>query len=361
MLIAHRIEGTLQPWTEGLLNTLLKLAPLPAGLQSASDAKPPPRVLLTPTTKDKLGQSTDPMDADSRYRTAFVLKNERITASDWYQDVRHFEFNFKDDVQYDPGDVAVIHPNAEDGDVSEFLELMKWSDVADIPMDIQRNVHGMRFWLSSRGQANGHISDQSLPDFLPEVSTLRTLFTRYLDFNAVPRRSFFHYLRFFTTDERELEKLDEFLSSEGADELYEYTERVRRTIAEVLTEFRNVKIPIDYILDVFPPLRPRHFSIASSVKVHPQQMHLCVAIVGYRTKLRVPRKGVCTSYLARLGPGDTLRIGLLKGLIRLPPDLETPVICVGPGTGIAPMRALIEERVHKGSRGRLTQPTLEPN
>lgn len=58
--------------------------------------------------------------------------------------------------------------------------------------------------------------DQSLPDHLPSTTTLRSLFTRYVDFNAVPRRFFFQYLRYFTTDELEQEKLDEFLSLEGA-------------------------------------------------------------------------------------------------------------------------------------------------
>ena len=51
------------------------------------------------------------------------------------------------------------------------------------------------------------------------------------------------------------------------DELYDYCYKVRRTIQEVLGEFRHVKIPRDYIFDVFPALRPREFSIASSVKV----------------------------------------------------------------------------------------------
>lgn len=59
-------------------------------------------------------------------------------------------------------------------------------------------------------------ADQSLPDHLPRVVTLRILFTRYVDFNAVPRRTFFQYLRYFTPDEMEQEKLDDFLSPEGA-------------------------------------------------------------------------------------------------------------------------------------------------
>ena len=47
--------------------------------------------------------------------------------------------------------------------------------------------------------------------------------------------------------------------------------------------------------------------------------------------------------------GDTLRIGLQKGLLSLPSDTDTPVICVGPGTGVAPMRALLEKRIHVGA------------
>lgn len=58
--------------------------------------------------------------------------------------------------------------------------------------------------------------DQSLPDHLPQVSTLRSLFTRHLDINAVPKRSFFQAFKHFTTDEREREKLEEFSSPEGA-------------------------------------------------------------------------------------------------------------------------------------------------
>jgi sulfite reductase alpha subunit-like flavoprotein len=60
------------------------------------------------------------------------------------------------------------------------------------------------------------LTDQSLPEHTPQITTLRALFTRYLDFNAVPRRSFFELLRWFATDEMEREKLDEFVSNEGA-------------------------------------------------------------------------------------------------------------------------------------------------
>ncbi|TFK27310.1 riboflavin synthase domain-like protein [Coprinopsis marcescibilis] len=329
------VDGALVPWTERLLQTLLELAPLPQPIQlEARQEMPPPRVSLhdSNVTQDDLRKANDPLEADKRYYAATVQANRRITAADWYQDVRHFEFKFEDDIQYSPGDVAVIHPVALDADVTILLDRLGWVDVADKPFKVVREM-----------------SDQSLPDYLPETTTLRAIFTRYLDFNAVPRRSFFQYLWYFTPDEVEREKLDEFLAPEGTNELYDYCHKVRRTILEILHDFRHVKIPKDYIFDVFPPLRARHFSIASSVAKHPHEVDLCIAIVKYRTKLKVPRRGVCTSYLSALVPGDRLRIGFLKGLIKLPPDDKTPVICIGPGTGIAPMRALIEDRVERGA------------
>ena len=59
-------------------------------------------------------------------------------------------------------------------------------------------------------------TDQTFPDSLPNTTTLRMLFTHYLDFSAVPKRSFFELVRNFTNDDREREKMDEFISIEGA-------------------------------------------------------------------------------------------------------------------------------------------------
>lgn len=295
---------------------------------------PPPRVSFKDAKESAKGKTTDPLIFAKEYHTATIKANTRLTSADWYQDVRHFELDFDEDIKYDPGDVAAIHPEVSSADVESFLNTMGYGNFADDPFEIE------------------HVyPDQSLPDHLPKVSTLRKIFTRYLDITAVPRRSFFSTLRHFASDELEIEKLDEFLSDEGADELYEYCQRVKRTIKEVLEEFRSAKVPKEYIFELFPPLRPREFSIASSVHHHPRQVQLCIAIVQYRTKLKLPRKGVATTYLASLQPGDKIMVGIRKGgLISLPDDHSTPIICVGPGTGIAPVRAIIEERAFFGSK-----------
>ncbi|KAJ7721729.1 riboflavin synthase domain-like protein [Mycena maculata] len=322
------VDGAFQSWMDKVLDALLLTYPLPPNLVIIPAATmPPPRASVVQDTLATTSSLSSP-----HFYLATVKCNTRITAEDWYQDVRHLEFDFDDEIQFSPGDVAVVRPLALPSDVEAFLGCMDWLDIADGPFRIEPTM-----------------PDQSLPEHLPEVVTPRVIFTQYLDFDAVPRRSFFEYLRYFTAEELEREKLDEFLSREGADDLYDYCYRVKRTIREVLAEFRHVKIPLEYIFNVFPPMRPRQFSIASSVKRFPSQIHLCVAIVKYRTKLKVPRRGVCTTFLASLKPGDKVQIGLQKGLITLPADTNTPVICVGPGTGVAPMRAVIQERLQMGA------------
>ena len=92
-------------------------------------------------------------------------------------------------------------------------------------------------------------------------------------------------------------------------------------------------------------LQPRLYSIASSIKAHVNEVHLCIAAVRYSTD-GVPHKGVASTFLAdRLPLEETTGIYFhAANHFRLPQDLTRPVIMVGPGTGIAPFRAFLEER-----------------
>ena len=96
---------------------------------------------------------------------------------------------------------------------------------------------------------------------------------------------------------------------------------------------------------------PRLYSIASSLSAHPEEVHLTVAVVRYDGNGR-KRKGVCSSYLAeRVGDRVPCYLHPNKNF-KLPEDPTTPIIMVGPGTGIAPFRAFIEERKASGARGK---------
>lgn len=100
-------------------------------------------------------------------------------------------------------------------------------------------------------------------------------------------------------------------------------------------------------------LQPRLYSIASSLKAHPDEVHLCVGAVRYQTE-GVAHKGVASTFLAdRLALGETTGIFFhVAKHFRLPTDRTKPVIMVGPGTGIAPFRAFLEEREATGSPGK---------
>ncbi|GAA5140644.1 assimilatory sulfite reductase (NADPH) flavoprotein subunit [Prosthecobacter algae] len=100
-------------------------------------------------------------------------------------------------------------------------------------------------------------------------------------------------------------------------------------------------------------LQPRLYSIASSIKAHPEEVHLCVGAVRYDVH-GVQHKGVASTFLAdRLALGETTGVFFhVAKHFRLPTDLSKPVIMVGPGTGIAPFRAFLEEREATGASGK---------
>ncbi len=99
-------------------------------------------------------------------------------------------------------------------------------------------------------------------------------------------------------------------------------------------------------------LTPRLYSIASSPDAVPGQVSLCVGAVRY-TKNDRQRNGVCSTYMAdRIRPGDKVKVFVhCNKNFRLPEDGATPIIMVGPGTGIAPFRAFMQQRVADKATG----------
>ncbi|WVQ97522.1 NADPH-dependent diflavin oxidoreductase 1 [Kwoniella sp. CBS 9459] len=266
---------------------------------------------------------------------ATLKKNERVTKQDWWQDVREIELEFDDPetTPYAPGSICSLQPQSSSEDVDEFLEMMDLVSQADDPLTVE-----------------SLLPEQPLPSHLPpsgSPTTLRSLLTNHLDVRCSPRKSFFEWLRRLSPDEREQERLDEFI--EDPDEIHSYATRPSRSIVETLADFRNTRIPISHILEILPPLRRRQFSIASSWEAHPGKVQLLVALVEYKTNLKIPRRGLCSQWLDKLTVGTRIPIYIGPPTLSLPPNPETPVILVGPGTGVAPMRAFVEMRVAQGA------------
>jgi sulfite reductase (NADPH) flavoprotein alpha-component len=125
-------------------------------------------------------------------------------------------------------------------------------------------------------------------------------------------------------------------------------------VVDVILARADLKLsPVDFVR-ALKKLQPRLYSISSSPRAHAGQVHLTVGTVRYDLHGR-PRKGVCSTFLAdRAVPGES-RVGIFvhsNNAFRPPANGETPMIMVGPGTGIAPFRAFLHERKITGARGK---------
>jgi sulfite reductase (NADPH) flavoprotein alpha-component len=145
--------------------------------------------------------------------------------------------------------------------------------------------------------------------------------------------------------------LQKLLSEEAKEQLKEYNDG--REIVDAITDFVPNGISAAALVSIFRKLPPRLYSIASSPLAHPDEVHLTVAAVRYETHGR-QRKGVCSTYLADLvSTGDNVPMFIQPNKnFRLPADSSTPVIMVGPGTGVAPFRAFVEHRATLESTGK---------
>jgi sulfite reductase (NADPH) flavoprotein alpha-component len=125
-------------------------------------------------------------------------------------------------------------------------------------------------------------------------------------------------------------------------------------VIDVLHARVDVKLaPADFVRSL-RKLQPRLYSISSSPKAHPGQVHLTVGAVRYETAGRA-RKGVCSTFLADRAVPNESRVGVFvhsNKAFRPPTNPDVPMIMVGPGTGIAPFRAFLEERTATGAKGK---------
>jgi sulfite reductase (NADPH) flavoprotein alpha-component len=145
--------------------------------------------------------------------------------------------------------------------------------------------------------------------------------------------------------------LRELLEEHAKDRLKAYNDG--REIIDAILDFAPNGLSAAALAGIFRKLPPRLYSIASSPLAHKDEVHLTVAAVRYETHGR-KRKGVCSTYLADLvKSGDPVQVFVQPNKnFRLPADGSTPVIMVGPGTGVAPFRAFVEHRAALGSPGK---------
>ena len=188
-----------------------------------------------------------------------------------------------------------------------------------------------------------------LPRLVAPVS-LRDALTAKLSLSQ-PTRKILETLAAKTSDAKEQAQLAELLAP-GADELRE-TFLGQREYIDLIEEFPAAKLTPQELVDHLRRLMPRLYSIASSPTVYPGQVHLIVAPVRYESNGR-RRYGVCSTFLAdRVTRRKTpIPVFVASSHFGLPVDPATDIIMIGPGTGLAPFRAFVQERVATKAPGR---------
>ncbi|XP_013410123.1 NADPH-dependent diflavin oxidoreductase 1-like [Lingula anatina] len=345
-------DSAIDPWLTSFWDKALKMFPLPPGKSVISaDVLPPPKykVQFLSDNDDKKqmtcppsffgGSETKELPSQKCPYLSKMLSNQRVTADDHWQDVRLITFDISDcNIKYSPGDVLMVQPRNMTDVVDEFIQYLN--------LDPNK-----QFVLKENDP------DVPLPNDLPQPCTVRHLVENYLDIAGVPRRYFFELMHLLAKDNLEKEKLGEFATAEGQQELYSYCNRPRRTTLEVLQDFPHTgpMVPFEYLFDLIPPLLPRAFSIASSQMVNPNQVQILMAVVKYKTIIKKPRRGVCSTWLASVDPQEEpdirIPIWVKRGTIAFPQKDDPPVIMIGPGTGVAPFRNYIQDRVMRNVGG----------
>ncbi|KAI1697103.1 FAD binding domain-containing protein [Ditylenchus destructor] len=231
--------------------------------------------------------------------------------------------------KYKPGDVLNVYPyNLQHSVNMAILALEACKNRLDVPFGIQpaeENIPSPPTWL---------FSDQS--------TTLRTCLERYFDLQMIPRRSFLAMLSKFARDPMEKDRLQELSSPQGLDDYLDYCQRPRRTVAELLRDFpvTAASLTPQQLFDVMSAIRPRAFSIASSPATTPPVIQLLVARVVYKVRrMAESRRGICSNFLCDLTTGDKVFAKIRLGTFAY--NSASPLLLVGPGTGVAPFRSII--------------------
>jgi NADPH-ferrihemoprotein reductase len=187
----------------------------------------------------------------------------------------------------------------------------------------------------------------------PMPISVRECLTRYCDLTQAPRRSDLKLLGAYAKDPMDKKALLRMASKEGKAEYREKILDAHYGLVNVLRLCPSIEASLEQFLSFCPLLQTRFYTISSSSSVHPDSIHITVAVTEAARKDGTVFKGVCSNHLASLKVGDKVRVFNRSSTFRLPKDPAKPILMVGPGTGIAPFRALLQERSYQKTKNNL--------
>jgi sulfite reductase (NADPH) flavoprotein alpha-component len=245
--------------------------------------------------------------------SAEVLQNQRITGRASQQDIRHLEIALGEQLSYEPGDALGIWPHNDAAHVSSLINTLGLS--ADESISIGEQSHSLQEWLSSKR----------------EITRLSKAFLQQ------------HAERANSAE------LNALLGSDNAQAIAAFLSQ--QHVVDVLRQHPATWTASE-LVQALRPMTPRLYSIASSQKAVGLEAHLTVALANYARESG-QALGVASGYLSQQQEGDTLPVFIERNeRFHLPQDPSRDILMIGPGTGVAPFRGFLQERVETGASGK---------
>lgn len=273
-----------------------------------------------------------PFDIKNPYLAPVRVNRELHKSGD--RSCMHIEFDIEGSkMRYDTGDHLAVYAQNDSSLVKKLGKLL------DADLDTI-------FTLTNTDE------ESSKKHPFPCPCSYRTALTYYLDITSNPRTHILKELSEYASNPQEKEKLKLMASTsaEGKQLYNNWIIQDNRNIIHILEDLPSVKPEIDHLCELLPRLQCRYYSISSSPKLYPTTVHITAVKVEYKTPTGRINKGVATSWLAEKHPvsGDAppslVPIFIRKSQFKLPTRPQTPIIMIGPGTGLAPFRGFIQER-----------------
>jgi len=286
-----------------------------------------------------------PFDVKNPYMSPIKV-NKNIHKEGSGRHCMHIEVDIEGSrIRYDAGDHVAVYPTNNTDLVDRLGELLK------IDMDTV-------FTMTNLDE------DSSKKHPFPCPTTYRTALLHYVDISAIPRTHILLELAKYTEDNEQKSKLELMSGTtpEGKALYQKWIVDDVRHLTHILEDLNSCAPPVDHLLELLPRLQPRFYSIASSAKIHPTSVHICGVVVEYATPTGRTNKGVATTWLReKIAVGEDypkVPIYVRRSQFRLPNRVQTPVIMIGPGSGLAPFRGFIQERAWQKEQNKPVGPTL---
>jgi len=254
---------------------------------------------------------------------------------------------------YQPGDaVGVLPPNTNENVDKLFILLnISLSEAKEVVYDIE---------------CTDEKKDHLFPRHIACPNSLYDMIKYYVDITARVSVNQLKTLSQYCSDEQEKRLMTSWISPTNLNQFRIHIQNPHTNIVEILDRFPSCKPSIQTLLQILPPQQPRYYSISSSPLVYANEIHFAYNILEYNCPkpYEQTKRGLCTSFLADFAQtwmktnesiashGEEILIPMfMKSTpeFRLPADSTTPIIMIGPGTGITPFRSFVQHRIHKNN------------